>query len=468
MKLVGIAGSIGEQSYNRELLQFIQKQYSDLVDIELVNIDELPVFNPDEDLSDSEAVQSVYRKVNGADGVILATPEHNHTVPAALKNVIEWLSYKLHPFEDKPVWIVGASYHNQGSSRAQLHLKQILESPGVNAVVMPGDEFLLSNAKQAFDADGNLKDQRTINFLNTLMRKFIKFVKVIDLYDAPDPENAAAEDLNASGRVNTTIPDVDMFADDWVEQAAKQVHAATGGDYVKLNRGVLTVDQLNAFLNTIPIELTFVDDNNQFIYYNHNEPAAKMLAPRTPNQVGDPLAAVHPQRAIEHVKQVINVLRSGESDLVAMPVPGNGPDKHIMHYYKAMHDENGRYRGVNEWVLDIMPIINYYLAVTGQKLVTNPDQQPVSPFIGLDTMTSASKKDVEQAVKPDTVSGASESSAVETDFDDGIEIGELLNSGGNVATEGVQPKGVVNNKTPQRKPVTPQVEVDTVSGASEK
>lgn len=86
-----------------------------------------------------------------ADGVIIATPEHNHTIPASLKSVLEWLSFKIHPLENKPVMIVGASYYDQGSSRAQLHLRQILDAPGVNAIVLPGNEFLLGKVKEAFD-----------------------------------------------------------------------------------------------------------------------------------------------------------------------------------------------------------------------------------------------------------------------------------------------------------------------------
>ncbi|TLQ05324.1 NADPH-dependent oxidoreductase [Pediococcus stilesii] len=404
MRLVAIAGSIGEQSYNRMLLQFMADYYKDLVQIDLVDIDDVPVFNEDDDLSSSEAVQKVYQKVFGADGVILATPEHNHTVPAAMKNVIEWLSYKLHPLDGKPVWVVGASYFNQGSSRAQLHLKQILESPGVNAIVMPGNEFLLRNAKEAFDDNGQLKDEGTVKFLDSIIQKFIKFVKVIDMLDAPDPKTYKDEDLESKGKVNTTIEGVDMNDEHWVEKAAEKVHAVEGGTYVKLDRGLLTVDQLNYFLKTMPVELTFADDNNQFIYYNKSLPTEKMLAPRRPGQAGDPLGSVHPGRAVDHVKQVIHALRTGESDLVSMPVPGNGPDRHIMHYYKAMHDENGRYRGVNEWVLDIMPIIKYYLAVTGKKLVDDPTATPISPITGVDVTSGASAK----APETDATSGASE------------------------------------------------------------
>lgn len=99
-----------------------------------------------------------------ADGVIIATPEHNHTVPAGLKSALEWLSFKIHPLENKPVMVVGASYYDQGTSRAQLHLRQILDAPGVNALVMPGNEFLLGKAKEAFDQEDRLIDPRTVDF----------------------------------------------------------------------------------------------------------------------------------------------------------------------------------------------------------------------------------------------------------------------------------------------------------------
>lgn len=67
--------------------------------------------------------------------------------------------------------IVGASYYDQGSSRAQLHLRQILDAPGVNAIVLPGNEFLLGKVKEAFDEQENLKDKRTIDFLGTCLEE---------------------------------------------------------------------------------------------------------------------------------------------------------------------------------------------------------------------------------------------------------------------------------------------------------
>ena len=404
MKLVGIAGSIADQSYNRTLLKFIAKHSQGIADIEVLDINAVPMFSQDDDQTNSEVIQNLSKKISDADGVIIATPEHNHTVPAALKNVIEWLSYEIHPFDGKPVMIVGASYHTQGSSRAQLHLRQILEAPGVNAIVLPGNEFLLGDVKNAFDENGDLKDKRTVDFLQTTLQKFIKFAKVINMIDkTSDYED---EDLSASNKTDTTVEGVDMNDENWLDKAAKKVNAVEGDTYVKLDSGLLTVNQINYLLKTTPIELTYVDENNQFIYYNRFLPTDKMLAKRTPAQVGDSLEAVHPgkERVIKHVKQVLNTLRNGETDLVSMPVPGNDADHHVMHYYKAMHDEEGNYKGVNEWAIDLKPIVNEYLKATGQKLVPDPDNK-------IDATSGASKKPTEAVeTKPevDATSGASE------------------------------------------------------------
>jgi len=403
MKLVGIAGSIADHSYNRMLLEFMAKHFEGLVDIDVLDINDVPMFSQDDDQTNSEVIQNICKKIKAADGVIIATPEHNHSVPAALKNIIEWLSYEVHPFDGKPVMIVGASYHTQGSSRAQLHLRQILEAPGVNAIVLPGNEFLLGDVKNAFDEQNDLKSQGTVDFLQTTLQKFIKFAKVINmLNNTSDYED---EDLSAKTGTDTTVEGVDMNADDWLDQAAKKVNAVEGDTYVKLDSGLLTVNQLNYFLKTIPIELTYVDENNQFIYYNRFLPTEKMLAKRTPAQVGDALDKVHPEisRVITHVKQVINTLRTGKTDLVSMPVPGGDEAKHhVMHYYKAMHDEDNNYKGVNEWAIDIKPIVDEYLKATGQKLVDDPDNK-------IDATSGASKKPETPAT--DAISGASEEPA---------------------------------------------------------
>ena len=133
MKFVGLVGSNYDQSYNRKLLEFIRRQFKIKFELEVLEIDEVPMFNQDEKWDESFQLRLLYNKITRADGVIIATPEHNHTISASLKSVLEWLSFEVHPFENKPVMIVGASYYDQGTSRAQVHLRKILDAPGVNA-----------------------------------------------------------------------------------------------------------------------------------------------------------------------------------------------------------------------------------------------------------------------------------------------------------------------------------------------
>lgn len=394
MKIVGIVGSNADLSYNRLLLEYIKKQFGSLFDLELIEIKDLPLFNQSKDQTDSEAIQSINQKIIAADGVIIATPEHNHSVPAGLKSALEWLSFKIHPFEGKPVMIVGASYYDQGSSRAQIHLRQILNAPGVNAVVMPGNEFLLGKVKKAFDENYNLKDKTTIAFLATCLEKFTKFVKMVAALEETEKPTPQPEDLHATGKVSTTVEGIDMLADDWLEQAAEAVKAVEGSTYVKLDRGLLTVDQLNYFFASMPMELTYADANNQFLYYNHTKPMEEMLAGRQPEQVGNPLAACHPEKALKGVEWVIQELRSGATDAVRVNVPTHGPDKFVVHNYQAIHDSEGNYAGINEYILDFKPIIDWYLAQTGMKLEGD-----------VNAVSSASVKDKGEEVH--AVSGAS-------------------------------------------------------------
>lgn len=154
----------------------------------------------------------------------------------------------------------------------------------------------------------------------------------------------------------------------------------------------------------MPMELTYADANNQFIYYNHFLEAKDMLAARTPAQAGNPMADCHPKPAIPHVKQVIHMLRTGKTDMFRLPVPGMGADKYVMHYYKAMHDADGDYKGINELVLDIMPMVNYYLEHTGQMLVKDPDAE-TDAVSGASSRSKAAEKPAKPEV--DEVSGAS-------------------------------------------------------------
>ncbi|GEN49171.1 PAS domain-containing protein [Ligilactobacillus pobuzihii] len=181
------------------------------------------------------------------------------------------------------------------------------------------------------------------------------------------------EDLFSTNDIDTTVTGIKKDSDTWIDQATEKTKAVSGETYVKLDCGILTVNQLNYFLNSMPFELTFADDNNQFLYYNNMMPADEMLAGRKPSQVGNAIAYCHPPRARKGAAKVVNMLRNGKTDKFRLAVPGNGPDKCVLHDYIAMHDEQGRYRGVNEQIYDLMPAIKWYLKHTGQKLVNDPN-----------------------------------------------------------------------------------------------
>ena len=179
LKLIAIVGTNSKRSTNRQLLQYMQKHFADKAEIELVEIKDLPVFNkPADKLIPAEALEIV-AKIEAADGVIIGTPEYDHSIPAVLMGALAWISYGVFPLLNKPVMITGASYGTLGSSRAQLQLRQILNAPEIKANVLP-DEFLLSHSLQAFDKNGDLVDLDVIKKLDAIFDDFRIFVKITE------------------------------------------------------------------------------------------------------------------------------------------------------------------------------------------------------------------------------------------------------------------------------------------------
>ena len=175
---VGIAGTNIQRSTNLKLLQYMKKHYSEEAVIEIVDISNLPVFYKASQDHIPEAVNVISEKIRQADGVIIATPEYDHAIPAVLSSALAWFSYRIHPFAGKPVMIVGASYGSLGTSRAQAQLRQILDSPELKASIMPSSEFLVGHSLEAFDDSGNLKNLRLGVQLNGLFSDFSVFVKL--------------------------------------------------------------------------------------------------------------------------------------------------------------------------------------------------------------------------------------------------------------------------------------------------
>ncbi len=109
LKLIAIVGTNSKRSTNRQLLQYMQKHFADKAEIELVEIKDLPVFNKPADKQIPAEATEIAAKIEAADGVIIGTPEYDHSIPAVLMSALAWISYGVFPLLNKPVMITGAS-----------------------------------------------------------------------------------------------------------------------------------------------------------------------------------------------------------------------------------------------------------------------------------------------------------------------------------------------------------------------
>lgn len=177
MKIVAMVGSNRKESYNLMLTKFIQKRYQEKVEIEILPIAELPMYNQDDELTPPAIVTDIKKKVSICDGILIATPEYNHTISGVLKNALDWFSRVDKVMVGKPVMIVGASGGALGTVRAQMHLRQILNSPGIAALTLPGNEVFVGAVQDKIDETGNLTHESTIQFLDGVVDNFIEWVK---------------------------------------------------------------------------------------------------------------------------------------------------------------------------------------------------------------------------------------------------------------------------------------------------
>ncbi len=175
MKIVGLVGSIRQNSYNRQVAEYMKERYKDRVEIQYANIKELPYFDEDIEEDPPTVVKEFKNSIANADAVLIVTPEYNHSVPGILKNAIDWLSRGQKVMIGKPVMIVGATTGMLGTVRCQIHLRQILAAPGVSAKVLPGNEVLIGFVQNKINEKGQLVDEPTIAFLDTVVENFKVF-----------------------------------------------------------------------------------------------------------------------------------------------------------------------------------------------------------------------------------------------------------------------------------------------------
>lgn len=176
VRILGIAGSLRQGSYNRAALRAAQELAPDGMQIDSFDIGAIPLYN--EDLRAQgypPPVADLRQRIKAADGLLIVTPEYNYSIPGVLKNAIDWASRPPEqPFDGKPVAVMGASIGAMGSSRAQYHLRQCCVF--LNALVMNRPEVMIAAAGSRFDADGALTDQPTRDFLAAYLAAFQAWV----------------------------------------------------------------------------------------------------------------------------------------------------------------------------------------------------------------------------------------------------------------------------------------------------
>lgn len=168
----------------------------------------------------------------------------------------------------------------------------------------------------------------------------------------------------------------------WVTETSKKVNAAKGSDYVELDQGLMTVDQIDAVFNCLPLELITIDKDDRYVYCNNEIPKKMLLSPRWPETLGQTLAQVHQSSSLPHVQAIMDYAKTGKTYELVKP----SENEYMVASFKDMKDKNDQYAGVTEWIVDLLPIINWYLDQTGQKLVPDETKKTV------DASSGASKK----------------------------------------------------------------------------
>src|SRR5688572_27652458 len=173
MRILGIAGSLRRGSHNRRLLRAAGALLPP--GVELVEWDGLagiPAFDEDLETTPPEVVLDFFAAIDGADALLIATPEYNASLPGALKNAIDWAS---RPFPDnvlrnKPSAVVGASTGLFGAVWAQAEVRKTLKASGANPL---DAELGVGMADSAFAEDDSLVDPALAQRLAEMLEELV-------------------------------------------------------------------------------------------------------------------------------------------------------------------------------------------------------------------------------------------------------------------------------------------------------
>jgi chromate reductase len=171
-----IVGSTRRESINRQLAKALAKLGEDRLDFTFVEIGDLPLYNQDLENDLPPTVARMKAQLEAADGVLIVTPEHNRSIPAALKNAIDWGTrpWGKSSWPGKVAAVIGTSPGAIGTAVAQSHLRNVLGS--ILGLLVMGGEHYVTFKPELIAADGVVTDANTKKFLSDFIAQFASLV----------------------------------------------------------------------------------------------------------------------------------------------------------------------------------------------------------------------------------------------------------------------------------------------------
>jgi len=179
LTILGIAGSLRKDSYNKAALRFAKENCPEGVRLEVYDLAGLPLFNQDEEKNPTPKVTDFKQRIRAADAILISTAEYNYGIPGVLKNAIDVASrpYGDSAWNGKPVAIMSAAMGTAGGLRAQYQLRQYFIFLNMDAVVQP--EVAIAAAHQRFDAQRNLTDETSKKLIAQLVQNLAMKARIL-------------------------------------------------------------------------------------------------------------------------------------------------------------------------------------------------------------------------------------------------------------------------------------------------
>lgn len=177
LRILGISGSLRKASWNTAALHAAAELLPEGASLSIAEIGDLPLMNQDleQDGKFPAPVERLRGEIRSADALLFATPEYNASIPAPLKNAIDWASRPPNSLALKPAAIIGVSPGALGTARGQYPLRHTLAVLTVQLLGQP--EIFIGAAAQKFDAAGKLTDTGTRDFLAKMLTTFIAYIE---------------------------------------------------------------------------------------------------------------------------------------------------------------------------------------------------------------------------------------------------------------------------------------------------